>query len=195
MPNAIEGLDSTLKALRKLSPELYKQMNREIRPALKSITADAKQELPSRIVGLSNWTNPTHEAKSRTSRAKAFPSYEITAAKRGVTYSTAPRRLNTRGWVALYSIWNLAASGAIIDTAGRKSGRDGNSSSKSNNPNASAHFIQAVENAVGGFYRVGTGARSVGRVIYKAVNQDDGKAKQAIIDAANKATAELARTI
>jgi hypothetical protein len=192
MPNAIEGLDSTLKALRKLSPELYKQMNREIRPALKSITAEAKTYLPANIPGLSNWTNPSHEAKSRTSRVRAFPTYELTTAKRGVTYSTSPRRLNSRGWVALYSIWNMSASGSIIDTAGRKN-PNGNPNSKSNNPNAGKHFIDAIAAAVGGFYRVGTGPRSVGRVIYKAVNKDDGKAKQAIIDAANKATAEVAR--
>jgi hypothetical protein len=88
----------------------------------------------------------------------------------------------------------MAASGAIIDTAGRKN-PNGNPNSKSNNPNAGKHFIDAIAAAVGGFYRVGTGTRSVGRVIYKAVNKDDGKAKQAIINAANKATAELARTM
>ena len=45
MPNAIEGLDSTLKALRKFSPDLYKQMNKEIRPALKSLANEAKTYL------------------------------------------------------------------------------------------------------------------------------------------------------
>ena len=193
MPNAIEGLDSTLKALRKLSPETYKQMNRELKPALKSITAEAKSYLPSTIAGLSNWTNASHEAKSRTGRAKAFPSYDATKAKSGITYSSTPRKLNTRGWTALYAIWNLTPSGAIVDTAGRKN-RDGNLSSKSNNPMASKHFIDAIAAAAGGFFRVGTAPRSVGRIIYQAVNKDDGKAKAAIIDAVNKATEEVARS-
>lgn len=194
MPNAIEGLDSTLKALRKLSPELYKQMNREIRPALKAVAKEAKTYLPSSIPGLSNWTNASHEASSRTSRVRSFPTYEITAAKRGISYSTSPRRLSQRGWVALYSILNLSASGAIIESAGRKNPA-GNAKSKSNNPNASAHFIQAIANAVGGFYRVGTGRSNTGRVIYQAVNKDDGKIKAVIIDAVNKTCAELERSI
>jgi hypothetical protein len=194
MPNAIEGLDSTLKALRKLSPELYKEMNKEIRPALKSLANEAKTYLPASIPGLSNWTNASHEAKSRTSRVRAFPTYELTSAKRGISYSTSPRRLNTKGWVALYSILNLSASGSIVDTAGRKN-PNGSPKSKSNNPNAGAHFIAAIAAAVGGFYRVGTGPRSVGRVIYQAVNKDDGKVKSVIINAVNKTCTTLERSI
>jgi hypothetical protein len=190
MPNAIEGLDRTLKALRSLSPELYKEINKEIRPALKSLANEAKTYLPASIPGLSNWTAPAHESKSRTSRVRAFPTYELTAAKRGISYSTSPRRLNTSGWVALYSIINFSASGAIIETAGRKN-PNGSSKSKSNNPNAGAHFIQAIANAVGGFFRVGTGPRSVGRVIYQAVNKDDGKVKKTIINSINETTAGL----
>ena len=193
MPNAIEGLDSTLKALRKLSPEIYKQMNREIKPALKSITAQAKEYLPSNIPGLSNWTNASHEAKSRTSRVRAFPTYDLTKAKSGIRYSSTPRKLNTTGWTALYAIWNVTPAGAIIDTAGRKN-PNGDPRSQSNNKNAGKHFIDAIAAAVGGFYRVGIGPRSVGRVIYQAVNKDDGKAKQAIIDGVNKATLEVARS-
>jgi hypothetical protein len=194
MPNAIEGLDNTLKALRKLSPEIYKEMNREIRPALRAIANEAKTYLPASIPGLSNWTSATHEAKSRTNRSRSFPTYELTTAKRGITYSTSPRRLNTAGWVALYSILNVTASGSIIDTAGRKN-PGGDPRSKSNNPLAGKHFIEAIQAAVGGFFRVGTGPRSVGRVIYQAVNKDDGKAKAAIITAVNKACLEVERSI
>ena len=32
MPYAIEGLEETLRALRKFSPELFKEMNKEIKP-------------------------------------------------------------------------------------------------------------------------------------------------------------------
>jgi hypothetical protein len=194
MPNAVEGLDSTLKALRKLSPELYKEMNKEIRPALKALAKEAKATIPSQIAGLSNWTNPGHEVQSKSARVKSFPTYEVTAAKRGMSYSTSPRRLNTRGWVALYSILNLSASGSIIESAGRTN-PSGRGNTKSNNPNASAHFIQAIANAVGGFYRVGTGRSNTGRVIYKAVNQDNGKVKQIIIDSVNKTCAQLERSI
>lgn len=194
MPNAIEGLDSTLKALRKFSPDLYKQMNKEIRPALKSLANEAKTYLPASIPGLSNWTHPAHESQSRTSRVRAFPTYELTAAKRGISYSTSPRRLNSRGWVALYSMINFSASGSILETAGRKN-PNGNPNSKSNNKNAGAHFIAAIAAAVGGFYRVGTGPRSVGRVLYKAVNKDDGKVKAVIIDAVNKTCLETEKLI
>ena len=192
MAHSVEGLPQALKALRQISPDIYKRMNAEIRPALKSITHDAQGYLPKEIPGLSHWTHPSQEASSKGSRTRSFPTYQLTSAKRGIKYSTRPMRANKNGWQALFAIFNATASGAIIETAGRKNPY-GSPKSRSNNPNAGLHFIQAIQAAVGGFYRVGSRQRDLGRVIYKAVNKDGGKARTAIITAINKAEQDFVR--
>lgn len=185
MPYAIEGLNETLKALRKFSPEVYKQMNSEIRPALRVIVKDARQNLPTDIPGLSNWT-AFAERTSRTSRARAFPQYDATIARKGITFSMARQKPNNKGWSAFYTIFNRSAAGAIVETAGRKN-PFGDPKSQSNNKFAGAHFNRSIQSAVGKFEQVGQGNKNRGRVIYKAVYKDQGAIRGKIIDAINKA--------
>jgi hypothetical protein len=187
MPYTIEGLDSTLKALKQVTPDIYKDMQTEIKPALQHIVKDARTFLPEQIPGLRNFMDHGTVHKSRTSRVRGFPTYSLALAKRGIGYSTSRQKANRNGWSSIFTIFNKSASAAIIETAGRKNPH-GSAKSKSNNPNAGAYFIARIQAAAGKFYRVGTGQSQEGRIIYHAVSNDNGMARTAIINAVNKAT-------
>lgn len=189
MAHAIKGLDNTLKALRKLDPITYKEMNREIRPEMKRLQKKAQTFLPAEISGLSNWLRvQSPEAKSRTNKTRPFPKYDVNIARKGITYSVGKKKQRGSSWASLYALINRSASGAIVETAGRKVGLAGAKAHRSNNPNASAHFISAIEGRVGHFGRIGSGRKQKGRIIFRAVSEDEGIVRGKIVDAVNKAS-------
>lgn len=186
----IEGLDAQLKELRKFAPNLYKEMQTEIRPALKQITDRAKGYLPNEIIGLRTGFMREGEAKSKTSKTRGFPHYNPLMARKGIGYSMGRKRTNRQGWTSLYSVFNRNAAAMIIELAGSKNpgGRPtshkimvgkrigiqvtSSKDSLSNNPLAGVHFINAISSAVGGFYRVDTKSKRKGRVLFRAVYED-----------------------
>ena len=218
MPYAIEGLEQTLKALRKFSPDIYKEMNNEIRPELRRITDNAKSKLPFKIDGLSKFKYYATKSESK----RKFPIYNTADARKGITFSMGRQKANRSGWVNRYVIWNQSAAGAIIETAGRRNpdGRaaamslmlkeyggiqgitykaKGGSRKKagytpdskgyySNNPFAGYHFVHSIGDQLP-MKSVGRGMKNRGRVIFAAVEEDQGKAKAAIERAVNKAVA------
>lgn len=175
MPYAIEGLEETLRALRKFSPELYKEMNAEIKPELKAISTKAKDKFLPKIAGLSNFG--VYQTKSGKPSVRKFPIYSVEDARRGITFSIGKIKKNPYGWTNRYLIWNKNAAGVVIEWAGRvhTEGRIGNK--------ASQHFIQNVRSQ-GQMKQVG---RKSGRVIFAAVEENQGKAKRAIEQAVEKA--------
>lgn len=188
MPVNLEGVKDTVKALRKYDPELLKEMNKEIRGVMVPIRDKARSYAPSPVPGnLYNWNEGTKGKKitSRNSmfrtfntegRLRLFPLYDHTSASKGIYYSQAPTKRNNSGWQALYYVANSSASGSIYETAGRKN-PGGDSKSKSNNPGAGKNFI----NRMGPLY--GTGRDQRGRMIYRAWQEDQGKAQAAVIKA------------
>ncbi|MEI6680555.1 MAG: hypothetical protein WCL21_18245 [Mariniphaga sp.] len=203
MPSVIRGLDSTKRALRKLSPELYKEMNSEIKTALAAITSDARTNVPSGIIGLSNWkafgtSRKITKATSMFRNANAFPMLNTAAAKAGIVYKMSSGHVNSSGFRAAYSVLNKSPAGAIAETAGRKNPQ-GRPTSKSNNPNAGAHFIEALNHGLGAVeaLHVPVGMKSSdkhgGRLLYASVNRNEGKAKASIIRAIEKASNTINR--
>lgn len=215
MPYAIKGLEDTLKQLRKFSPDLYKQLNEEIKPELASIANVAKSKLPFSISGLRNFKY--YQTKGESNRS--FPIYNPSDARKGITYSIGKQKVNRSGWVNRYTIWNLNPAGAIIETAGRrnpdgrapamstilkqyggiqgisyksragsqKGGYSADSKGyRSDNPFAGYEFVHAM-NSVGQLKNVGRGRKNKGRIIFAAVEENQGKAKMAIENAVNKA--------
>jgi hypothetical protein len=83
-----------------------------------------------------------------------------------------PTKPNRQGWVQTVSIHNKTAAGAIVETAGRKSGVSGRFS-----PRFSGSFA-------------GSG-KMQGRAMFKAYSEDQGKAKAAIIKALEIAAAKF----
>jgi hypothetical protein len=184
MPIGVEGIDQTLRALRKISPTLYKEMNAKIRPALKAITTDAKTHVPSSMQGLSHFEDNGKVSVSRTSRERAFPHFKPSEVKSGLTYRTSPKKPNRSGWSAVYSVINKSAASMITEWAGRVNPR-GSANSKSNNPKAGEWFIDHLNSGVGEIEKVRADAstRRSGRLLYPAVKRNEGHAKAAILKA------------
>ena len=186
MPVVIEGVVGLKKALTKLAPDIKKQMDKEIREALKPIIKDARSKLPSSAPGgLVNWNDPGYTRKSIIGKKEGFPSYNQSVIRRGLTYSLATKRFDSAGFVSLYTLFNKSRVGAIIETAGRV-GRP-NPRSQSNNPEAGERFIGA-HNGIGALVDYsGRGRHSTGRLLYAAYARNQGKAVNATLAAIDKA--------
>ena len=196
MPVVVEGVVGLRKALGKLAPDIKKELDKEVRAALKPIIVDARSKVPATAPGgLYNYNNPGYERKSRTGRQRGFPSYDAKAIRKGLTYSVSPSRVRNSGFVSLFTLLNRSASGAIVETAGRLSGGAGSMKSQSNNPDAGRRFIGAM-NGIGGLVDyAGRGRESTGRLLYAAYARNQGKALDATMKAIQNAKMSLVRKI
>lgn len=181
MPIRVEGVNNVKRALRKFDPDLFKEMNKEIGSALKSVTNEAKVMVPNSF--LSGAMDTGAERQSRTGKSRAFPAYNSSVIRRGLTYSLARKRGNTAGWYAAYSLLNKSAIGSIAEVAGTKNPY-GSTNSLSNNPQAGRQFIQALNQDMGSIKQVGKGR---GRLMYAALEANQGKARDAILKAIDTA--------
>ena len=169
MPTELKGASQLRKALKQFSPDLDKEVRDEMIGFLKPLIKKARGFLPSNADAPSGFVK--HEVKT----AK-FPMYDAAEARRGVGYKLTPTKPNRQGWVQTVSIHNKTAAGAIVETAGRKSGMSGNFS-----PRFSGTFA-------------GRG-KMAGRAMFKAYEQDQGKAKGAVLQAIFNSAAKFnART-
>ena len=178
-------------ALMKYEPALYKEMNKEIRVALKVVQKSARDLVPASLgSGLCNFQGDSTTTKSRTSRARAFPKYDAREVKKGIVISIGKSKRNSNGFISYYSLINRSAAGQIVETAGRLN-PNGSRESQSNNPEAGAHFINVLNHNVGNFGKYGKGRKNAGRIIYRAAEEDQGKTRDAIIKALAKARQTL----
>ena len=191
MPVVIEGVVGLRKALAQIAPDIKKELDKEVREALKPILEDAKSKVPGQAPGgLFNYNYPGYERKSRTSRKRGFPSYDPRAIRKGLTYSVATSKMRQSGFVSLFTLFNKSASGAIIETAGRLN-PGGDPQSQSNNPDAGRRFIGAM-NGIGALKDYsGRGRNSTGRLLYAAYARNEGKAVNATLIAIEKAKQNL----
>lgn len=187
MPVEVRGAVDLRKALREFAPDLAKDLNKEIAASLKPIVKDARGFVPSSSP-MSGWVvrNPTQAR---------FPFFDASVIKRGIGYKTSPSKPNSHGFRSLAEINNKTAVGAIYETAGRKNPtgqpwvgpgkkKTQKKFSHSNNPHAGAKFIENLEPLEG------TG-NDRGRLIYKAWQNDRGKAQDAFFKAVNSAIARF----
>ncbi len=168
----LSGVKYVLSQLNKVNPEARKNITKEVSRAAKPIVSRARGFVPS-SAPLSGWESTSGEWGNR--------SWNSGAIKKGIGFSTSATKPNRNGYSYLAYFYNKTAAGAIYETAGRVSGQpqpwDPKSTSKkyshSANPKAGQQFL----NAMG---RVGTGKKA-GRAMFKAVEQDQGKVRDAII--------------
>jgi hypothetical protein len=193
MPVEVKGLVETKAALKAFAPDLLKEMNKEIRVALKIVVKDAQSHVTPNVIGLYGWQDRNSVVKSRTKaktygapNLRAFPKYNPLVVRKGLTYSLAASRRNSAGFVGFYRLLNKSAAGAIIETAGRKN-FNGAKDSQSNNPQAGAHFNRAIQGTYGGFKSVGDRREDKGRLLYAAYYRDQGKVIDAVFKAIYKA--------
>ncbi len=181
----IQGLNAAIKNIRKISPDLLKEMNREIKVLTKEMVQDAKGYAPRTVpAGLSNWGNTGKQWS-------AFNSSEII---RGIRVSTARNKIGNNGWSSQVKLLNASAAGAIYETAGRKNpigqpwvGPNGGGSkrySKSRNPNAGRQFIEAIERDSGITVR----GEKQGRIIQKAFDENKAEIVPAVTSAIFRAS-------
>lgn len=186
MPVIVEGVPELKRALKKFAPDLLKEMNAEIKTALKEVTTVAKGKVPNQAPGgLYNWQDKGVISKSRTGRATAFPKFNANVIRRGLTYSLGRSKRNRSGFSSLYSLLNKSASGAIAETAGRAN-PGGSSRSQSNNPDAGARFIGGM-NGIGAMKSLDNRQKSTGRILFAAYAENNGKALDATFKAIDKA--------
>lgn len=169
MPVKLQGVVSLRKALRNFEPDLSKELQKEMAGALKPVVSQAREYLPTQGQIISNWS-----VNNKSDKAK-FPYYDFSLARRGIRYKTTPSKTNSSGFRALASILNTSAAGAIFETAGRKTGN--------------STFVKNIENKFGGEL-VGDG-KMRGRAIFRAFEEDHGKAQDGVIRAIEKAAANF----
>jgi hypothetical protein len=190
MPVVVEGIVGLRKALKNYAPDLQKQMDTEVREALKEVIKDARNRVPD-STRLYNWQDQGFERKSRTGRERGFPQYNPTLIRRGMTYSLGKQRRNRSGFVSLFTLFNKSAIGAIVETAGRAN-PGGSDRSMSNNPDAGRQFNTTLSNQVGALKSYKNGdQKSRGRLLFAAYADNQGKALDAIMKAIDKATLQF----
>jgi hypothetical protein len=215
MPTEVKGAVELRKALKKFTPDLAKETQKEIAGILKPITSKARGFIPS-TAPLSGWAKGGNGAWG----SRVWSSGE---AKRGIGYKTTPSKANRSGFRSLARIVNASPSGSIYETAGRlnpqgrpqarlqqvvapghvnfgKTIRSGSKNeSLSNNPNAGQQFIDAMSRTspiVNAYKRqqgeAGRATRKMkGRAIFRAWAEDGGKANAAVVKAIEKSKVEF----
>ena len=167
MPTEVVGAVALRRSLREFAPTLAKETQKEIAAFLKPVVRQARGYMPSNADVPSGWLLGAQKGKWERI------AYDSAIARRGIGYKTTPSRANRQGFRALVSILNKSAAGAIYETAGRKSGVQGRFTPK-----------------LGGQI-TGATQKMSGRAMYRAWQEDQGKAKGAVIKAMFNSAAKL----
>jgi len=168
MPVEVKGAVALRKALRQFEPDLAKETTKQIANFLKPVVKQARGYAPSNDQVPSGWVKRPNATGRWAER-----SYDASQVRRGITFRSTPSKPNRNGFRSLATIFNKSAAGAIYETAGRKSGMVGNFSPR-----------------LGGEIK-GRNPKNSGRVIFRAVQEDEGKATGYIIKAVETAAAKL----
>jgi hypothetical protein len=164
MPVAVKGAVALRKALKDYTPDLAKQLPKDMAIALKPVVKAARGYMPSDSQVLSNW-------RPRENSQGTFPVYTAKMAKAGIGYKTSPSKPNRKGFRSLARLVNKTAAGAIYETAGRKT--------------PSSRFVQNLNSK---YSEVMKGRDKMeGRALYRAYDEDSGKAQDGVLKAIEKA--------
>ena len=168
MPATIKGAVALRKSLRQFSPDLAKTLPKEVAAALKPITKAARGYLPDNGQVLSGWL-PRQMSEGR------FPTYNARIVKAGIGYKTTPSKPNRRGFRSLARVFNKTAAGAIYETMGRKT--------------PTSRFVQNQQSKYASSMK-GDG-KLQGRALFRAYDENNGKAREAVLAAIKGAADKL----
>ena len=168
MPVSVKGAVNLRKALRAYTPDLAKQLPKDIGAALKPVVKVAKGYLPDNGSILSGWRN-------RENYNGNFPLYDASTARRGISYKTTPSKPNNRGFRSLARLMNKTAAGAIYETMGRKT--------------PSSRFVKNQRNKYAAEFK-GQG-KEQGAVLFRAYDEDRGAARDGVLRAIEKANRDF----
>jgi hypothetical protein len=164
MPVAVKGAVALRKSLREFTPDLAKQLPKDMAIALKPVVKTARGYAPSDSQILSGW-------KPRSMGEGRFPTYNASMVKAGIGYKTTPSKPNRRGFRSLARLFNKTAAGAIYETAGRKT--------------PDSRFVQNLNSKYSSVLK--GDAKMQGRALFRAYEEDEGKAQDGVLRAINKA--------
>jgi hypothetical protein len=190
MPTEIKGVVALKKALNQYAPDLAKELNYELGKVLKPIVSEARSYVPDESP-MRGWK------KTEASRGGKFPKYDAAEIRKNITYKTSASRPNYNGFTNSIRIQNNSMIGAIYETAGRLNGQGQNwvgpnagglskGVSRSVNPYAGNQFISNLGQLYGP-NRKGD-HRMMGRLIFRAWANTQGKANAAVFKAIEKTT-------
>jgi len=168
MPASVKGGVELRKALKTFTPDLAKALPKEIGAALKPITKAARGYLPDQGEVLSGWL-------PRQMTEGNFPTYNARIVKSGIGFKTTPSKPNRRGFRSLARVFNKTAAGAIYETMGRKT--------------PSSRFVQNQQGKYASSMK-GDG-KMEGRALYRAYEENNGKAREAVLQAITNAANKL----
>jgi hypothetical protein len=168
MPASVKGAVALRKSLRQFSPDLAKALPKEVAAALKPITKAAKGYLPDDGQVLSGWL-------AREGSQARFPSYNARIVKQGIGYKTTPSKPNRRGFRSLARVFNKSAAGAIYETMGRKTPQ--------------SRFVRNQQEKYAS--QMKGDAKMEGRALFRAYEENNGKARDAVLKAIQGAANKL----
>lgn len=168
MPASVKGAVALRKSLRQFTPDLAKALPKEVGAALKPITKAARGYLPDDGQVLSGW-RPRQMSEGR------FPTYNARIVKAGVGYKTTPSKPNRSGFRSLARVFNKSAAGAIYDTMGRKTPQ--------------SRFVQNQNNKYSS--QMKGDQKMQGRALFRAYDENNGKAREAVLAAIENAAKKL----
>ena len=163
MPVAVKGAVALRKSLREFTPDLAKQLPKDMAIALKPVVKTARGYAPSDSQILSGW-------KPRSMGEGRFPTYNASMVKAGIGYKTTPSKPNRRGFRSLARLFNKTAAGAIYETAGRKT--------------PDSRFVQNLNSKYSSVLK--GEAKMQGRALFRAYEEDEGKAQDGVLRAIDK---------
>jgi hypothetical protein len=168
MPATVKGAVELRKALRKFTPDLAKDTQKNIRTALMPITQSAKGYVPDRGNVLSGWL-------PRQMSEATFPAFNPSVVKSGIGYKTSPSKANSRGFRSLARVFNKTRAGAIYERMGKLT------------PNS-----PLVVNQDNKFRGQMKGNRQMqGRLLFRAYDENNGKARNAVLKSIAAAAQKL----
>ena len=181
----IRGNADMRRALRRFTPDLEKQLKKELGAAMRPVVKQAKAFVPQ--------TSPMSGWAGRSFSEGKFPTYNASTIIKGITYKTTPSAINENGFSSMASIINKSRVGGIYEGAGRigaqpwvgaKTGSKSNKVSKSTNPKAGQQFIDNLPPLT-------SSLKGRGRLIYRAWANNQGKAEGAAMKAIDTALANF----
>jgi hypothetical protein len=168
MPVSVKGGIELRKALRSFTPDLAKATQKEIKTAIRPISKSAKGYVPDRSQILSGWL-------PRQMSEATFPAFNSSEVKSRIGYKTTPSKPNSRGFRSLASVFNNSRAGSIYERMGKLS------------PESTFVVNQNQK------YRAplrGKGQMQ-GRVLYRAYEENNGKATVGVLKAIKTAGDKL----
>lgn len=168
MPASVKGAVELRKALREFTPDLAKETQKEIKIAITPISKSAKGYVPDRGNILSGWL-------PRQMSEGTFPTFNPSTVKSGIGYKTTPSKANSRGFRSLAQVFNKSRAGSIYERMGKLS------------PNS--RFVINQNNKFNAPFK-GKG-KMQGRVLYRAYDENNGKARDGVLKAISTAAVKL----